>query len=132
MTRWLAPGAVFRSLGACTEAASGPLQQGGLGHQVLSPDKMTLSVQNGTTLTVTLVVNGAAVRTIAPETLVDAMPAAALPALPWAIEARSPSGRVLTSLTVNAGDVWQVTAPNGSVEGPRRGAGRSPGRDRAP
>jgi hypothetical protein len=43
------------------------------------------------------------------------MPATSLPALPWAIEARSPSGRVLTSLTVNSGDVWQVTFPDGSV-----------------
>lgn len=102
-------------VGACSDAGSSPLQQGGLGHHVVPADEMSLGISNATTLTVTLVVNGAVVRTFAPGTVADTIPATALPALPWIIEARSPSGRVLTSMTVNAGDVWQVTAPDGSV-----------------
>ena len=33
----------------------------------------------------------------------------ALPSLPWSIETRSPSGRVLSRLTVDAGDVVYTT-----------------------
>lgn len=38
---------------------------------------------------------------------------AELPGLPWNVETRSPSRRVLSSMTVHAGDVWQTAAPNG-------------------
>lgn len=75
---------------------------------------MSLGVSNGTTLTITLAVDGELVRTLAPGAVVEAIPAGALPALPWVVEARSPSGRLLTSMTVSAGDVRQVEAP---VEG---------------
>ncbi len=94
--------------------AGATLTTGGLGHEVVPPEAMTLSISNGTTLTVTLVVDGIVVRTVAPSTGADPIPASALPALPWVVEARSPSGRVLTSMTVKAGAVWQVAAP---VEG---------------
>jgi len=71
-----------------------------------------LSISNGTTLTVTLVVNGAPVGTLASGTGRDPIPASALPALPWHVEARSPSSRLLTSITVRPGDVWATTGPN--------------------
>jgi hypothetical protein len=61
-------------------------------------------VSNGTTLLVTLVVNGSAQRAVPPGSEVR-VPAAELPPLPWSIEARMESGRVLASLTVRAGDV---------------------------
>lgn len=77
--------------------------------------KPDLGISNGTTLTVTLVVNGAVVRTVAPGGGVNAIAANDLPALPWAVEARSPSGRVLTSMTVKAGDVQRSTEPDGST-----------------
>ncbi len=80
-----------------------------------------LSIANGTTLTVTLVVNGTMVGTFAPGVERDPIPATDLPALPWNVEARSPSGRVLTSMTVRPGDVWQTSLPNG--EGSARGDG---------
>ena len=35
------------------------------------------------------------------------------PPLPWAIEVRSPGGRVLISLTIHEGDVWQESISNG-------------------
>ena len=102
-------------VGACSDVAPSALQQGGLGHHVVPADEMSLGVANGTTLTITLVINGAVVRTFAPGMGADTIPATALPALPWAIEARSPSGRVIASLIVNAGDVWEADAPGGPV-----------------
>ena len=60
-----------------------------------------LSIANGTTLPVTLLVNG----TFAPGVERDPIPATDLPALSWNIKARSPSGRVLAAMTVHPGDV---------------------------
>ena len=65
---------------------------------------MSVSISNGTTLTVTLVVNDAPVATVAPG-VDDAIPASRLSSLPWRVEARSPSGRVLVSMIVHDGDV---------------------------
>ncbi len=64
-----------------------------------------LSISNNTTLAVTFVVNGQPVATVAPGVQVDPVSSAVLPPLPWAVEARAPSGRVLVSMTVHAGDV---------------------------
>jgi hypothetical protein len=70
-----------------------------------------LGISNGTTLTVTLVVNGAVVETLAPQTVDSSVPLAGLPPLPWTVEARSPSGRVLVSMPVNEGDVHTEHTP---------------------
>jgi hypothetical protein len=72
-----------------------------------SPVRSTagLSAANGTDLAVTLVVNGQGVATIPAHAGTVSMTADRLPALPWAVEARSPSGRLLTSMTVKDGDV---------------------------
>lgn len=75
-----------------------------------------LSIANGTTLTVTLLVNGTAVGAFASGAERDPIPARELPALPWNVEARSPSGRVLASMTVHPGDVGAMTRPNGQGE----------------
>jgi hypothetical protein len=65
---------------------------------------MSVSIENGTTLPVTVVVNDAQVATVAPGD--DAtLPSSQMPSLPWNVEARSPSGRVLVSLVVHDGDV---------------------------
>jgi hypothetical protein len=64
-----------------------------------------LSISNNTALAVTFLVNGQQVATVAPGVLIDPVAAVVLPPLPWAVEARSPSGRVLVSMTVHAGDV---------------------------
>jgi hypothetical protein len=76
----------------------------------------SLGVSNGTTLTVTLVVNGQRVADFpagAPQPTIDM---AALPPLPWEVEARSSSGRVLTSMNVQPGQVHTGRAPGGAVE----------------
>ena len=74
-----------------------------------------VEVSNGTTLAVTIVVNGVALRAVAPSAGAS-IPVTQLPPLPWFVEARSPSGRVLTSMTVHAGDVTHTTTPNGGSE----------------
>lgn len=78
-----------------------------------SPPTNDLEVGNGTTLDVTLVVNGAALRVVPPGAAVR-VPVSELPLLPWTVEARSPRGRVLTSMTVRPGDVRATTTPNGA------------------
>lgn len=89
-------------MSACGAAVSTP---------VLAP--VQLSISNGTTIPVVLVVNGNVVETVAPGGYEDPVEAW-LPRLPWAVETRSPSGRVLSRMTVNAGDVWFTTDdPNG-------------------
>jgi glucose/arabinose dehydrogenase len=71
-------------------------------------DARSLSIDNGTAIPVTLVINGSVVETVAPGALEDPIHAV-LPDQPWSIETRSPSGRVLSTLTVRAGDVVATT-----------------------
>ncbi len=68
-----------------------------------------LSISNETSIPVTLVVNGSVVETVAPGDRQDPI-TATLPARPWTIEARSPSGRVLSTLTVSATDYISATS----------------------
>jgi len=74
-----------------------------------------LVVSNQTTLAVTLAVNGRVVRSVQPRTD-ETISVRDLPAQPWVVEARTPSGRVLTSLTVRPGDVWETSMPDGSTQ----------------
>ena len=67
-------------------------------------DADDLVVTNGTTLLVTLVVNGAPVRAVPPHSQ-ETVPTRDLPPLPWNVETRTSSGRVLSAMTVRAGDV---------------------------
>ena len=57
-----------------------------------------LGVNNGTTVTVSIVVNGQVVGTVAPGTIAPTVDGGALPPLPWIIVARSPSGLELDRL----------------------------------
>ena len=74
-----------------------------------------LVVSNQTTLTVTLVVNGAVARTVRPQTD-ETVSTSDLPPLQWSVETRTPSGRVLSRMTVRAGDVWETNLPGGGRE----------------
>lgn len=69
---------------------------------------MLLSISNGTTIPVTLVVNDMVIATIPAGGYEDPVDAV-LPPLPWSVETRSPSGRVHSTMTVNAGDVVYTT-----------------------
>src|SRR5437868_11964776 len=85
----------------------------------VTPDRLapthSLEAGNGTALTVTLVVNGTALRVIPPGASAT-VPVSELPVLPYRVEARSPRGRVLSSMTVHDGDVRETTAPTGARE----------------
>jgi hypothetical protein len=83
--------------------------------QPSSPDPK-LGISNGTTLTVTLVVNGQHVGDFPPGGPDPTIDVTALPALPWTVEARSPSGRVLTSMQVLTGDVQATVGPSGESD----------------
>ena len=76
----------------------------------------SLGVANGTTLDVSLFVNGRRVGDYPSAGPVPTIDPASLPALPWIVEARSPTGRVLTSMTVAAGQVSTTTGPGGETE----------------
>jgi hypothetical protein len=74
-----------------------------------------LVVSNETALAITLAVNGTVVRTI-PAHRQDAFLVKDLPSQPWDVEARTSSGRVLSSMTVRPGDVWETSSPDGSTQ----------------
>lgn len=96
------------ALAACDGSATPP--------PVSQPPSPALGVSNGTTLIVTVVVNGQPVGVFPPGGLGPGIDPAALPPLPWTVEARSTSGRVLTSMRVEPGEVATTTAPDGAVE----------------
>jgi hypothetical protein len=75
-----------------------------------------LGISSGTTLVVTVVINGRVVGTSEPGGPSPTFDPATLPGLPWTVEARSPSGRVLTSMRVEPGDIWTTARPGGAVE----------------
>jgi hypothetical protein len=91
------------------------------GAVIVPPDQMTLNVSNGSKLAVALVVNGVVVDLFEPGGGRFDIAAAELPPLPWSVEIRSPTGRVLVSTTVHAGDVWRADVGGGASE--ERGAG---------
>ena len=80
-----------------------------------------LSIGNGTTLRVTLLVNGESVATFAPGAYADPITGITLPDLPWTVEARTDGGRVLVSFTVELGTVSATAFPGGPAS--TRGAG---------
>lgn len=87
-------------LGACSPTPTAPAYD--------------LVVSNQTTLTVTLVVNGAVIRSVQPQT--QEIVSTNLPPLPWSVETRTSSGRALSRLTLRAGDVWVTNLPGGGSQ----------------
>jgi hypothetical protein len=78
-------------------------------------DAHDLVVSNQTALAITLAVNGVVVRTVQAHTQ-EFVFVKDLPPQPWLVEARTGSGRVLSSMTVRPGDVWVTTSPDGSTQ----------------
>jgi hypothetical protein len=83
-----------------------------------SVDAIGIGVDNATTLDVSLVVNSVVVEKLAPHTADRVIPMSALPPLPWVVQVRAASGRVLVTMTASPGDV-QGPAPTGQVHGGR-------------
>jgi hypothetical protein len=74
-----------------------------------TPVLPVISVANGTTIPVAIAVNGTVVESVAAGTTEDPL-RASLPARPWTLEARSPSGRVLAMMTVSVTDYISSTS----------------------
>ena len=68
-----------------------------------------LSISNGTSIPITLVVNGTVIETVPPGDRQDPI-TAQLPQRPWVIETQSPSGRMLSTLMVSASDHISATS----------------------
>ena len=76
-----------------------------------------LNVQNWTTLMITIVVNGRPGVRVAPGVLATGF--AALPALPWTVEAQTESGQTLATMFIGgAQDVVPAAAFLGAGHGP--------------
>lgn len=75
-----------------------------------------LNADNGTTLPLTLLVNGATVASLDPMSGPVAIPATSLPSLPWLVEVRSSTGRRILELAVEAQNITRTTGPGGQVE----------------
>ena len=99
---WVAAAVVAIFVSAC--AAAAPTQA-----PSASPAGATFSVANGTTVPVAIAVNGTIVETVPAGTTEDPIKAS-VPARPWTVEARSPSGRVLATMTVAANDYLSSTS----------------------
>jgi hypothetical protein len=108
---WLFAVAVAGTLSGCV-VASGSIQPS---PRPSPSPQMKLSVANFTTIPVSLVVNGKVIETIPPGGSEDPI-RADLPPLPWTVETRSPSGRLLSTMTVHAGDFWQTADSSGNGE----------------
>lgn len=89
--------AVALALGGCAPGAPSITASGG---RSTTP----LSVSNGTTMPVTVTVNGAVVASLEAGAIADPI-SASLPPLPWSVTVTSPSGRELASLAVPFGSV---------------------------
>jgi hypothetical protein len=74
-----------------------------------------LGIANGTTMTIGLFVNGEHVGTYAPGSGVT-IPGAGLPSMPWFVEARTSTGRVVTSMRVEPDQVTSTTFADGRSE----------------
>jgi hypothetical protein len=103
-------------LGACSVIAS-------MVPSIVPPARpIGVEVANGTTLPITIVVNGVIVRNIGPgDGTREPMAADVLGPMPWTVEARTASGRVLATMTVHPGDV--AYQDSGDGHGSARGVG---------
>jgi hypothetical protein len=81
-------------------------------------ERPSFGVSNGTTLAIVVTIDspdGGATVNVAPGGTMELDPSRS-PQLPWVVEARTLSGRLLTSMTVLPGQVTRTTRPDGSVE----------------
>ena len=108
----------FAAAGDCsikTPAAAEAPQPATYPLGIVPPESMSVSTSNSTTVYVNLFVNGSFLTMLDPGACVgchgdDAVPAAILPPLPWNVEVRTLSSRVLVALPIKAGDVIETNS----------------------
>jgi hypothetical protein len=84
-------------------------------HAASPATRVDLGIANGTTLTVSLFVNGQLVGDSPPNAASPTFDPNSLPPLPWTVEARSATGRVLASMIVEPGEVRTATGPDDQI-----------------
>ena len=77
--------------------------------------RAVLGISNGTPLAVTLFVNDQAVGTAIQGAAFEPLDFASLPPQPWTVEARAPSGRVLTSMEVRPDAGLTLNSESGRI-----------------
>jgi hypothetical protein len=82
---------------------------------------LDLHVSNGTTLPVSITVNGQDIGAVRAGDVLT-VPSGVLPPMPWTVDARSPSGRLLTTMTANREDIHQEDFGNGTTQESGAGA----------
>jgi len=70
-----------------------------------SPDPIGLGSVNATDMQLSLVVNSTLIETLAPGAADKAIHVGVLPPLPWVVQVRTSSGRVMITLTADTGDI---------------------------
>jgi hypothetical protein len=80
-----------------------------------SGERPPLGVSNGTDLVIIVIVNGMEAGRFAPGVGAD-IDVNLLPPLPWTVEARTTTGRLLTSMDVQPGQVFRKQLPDGSTQ----------------
>ena len=75
--------------------------------------RVRVGVSSGTTMALSVALNGQHLGDISPTDTAAAFGPASLPQLPWDIEVRSTSGKVLVSMTVQVQDVLSTALPGG-------------------
>ena len=98
---WLATVALVSS--ACSASPAVPTNS-----------RYSVSVRNYTTIPIAIAVNGTVLETV-PAGAVEDPIRAPLPPRPWAVEARSPSGRVLATMTVGPNDNLSFNSGRGGM-----------------
>jgi len=101
---WVAAVVVAVVVSACSSALPTPTS-----NVALAPGRDSFSVANGTTVPVAIAVNGTVVETVPAGATEDPIKGS-VPPRPWTVEARSPSGRVLATMTVAASDYLSSTS----------------------
>jgi hypothetical protein len=81
----------------------------------VDPAMLDLHVSNGTILPVSISVNGGELGAVRPGDELT-VPSGNLPPMPWIVEARSPTGRLLTSFIAHREDVHIQDLGNGATQ----------------
>ena len=82
---------------------------------VVPGERPPLHVFNDTTLVVRVSVNGQPIGDFHPGVAGPEIDVDSLPPLPWIVEARTVTGRLLASMEVEPGQVFRTTLPDGNL-----------------